>query len=212
MSKRVVVLGGSGALGTAVVAALSTRAEVESPRIELTDAHEIDRVIRAYGPIDALVHCAAVASTCTPPAWESLADVDLDGFDRLFAVNVKSAFVAARAASITGGNIVFVGSIGGGKSVPAPAPYAASKAALSGLAASLAKELGPKRTCVNVIAPGLLEGGLSKLVPERLRNEYLKHCARKRFGKIDEAAAVIAHFALDNTYVTGRTIAVDGGM
>lgn len=230
MSKRAIVLGGSGALGRVVVKTLRdrgvhvfasylTREDVlrreeglEPFRLDLCDALAVERTVRGFGDVDALVHCGALASTRTPPRWESLEEVDLDGFDRLIAVNVKSALIAARAAKIEGGNIVFVGSIGGGKSIPAPAPYAASKAALSGLASALAKELGPRRTLVNVVAPGLLESGVSSLVPERLRREYVKHNARKRLGELSEVANLIAFLALENTYVTGRTIAVDGGM
>lgn len=230
MSKRVVVLGGSGALGRVVVRTLHaegahvfasylTREDVLRPeerlvpfRVDLTDATALDRAMRGFGAIDALVHCAAVASTCTPPAFEELGQIDLDGFDRMMAINVKSVVVAVRAASIDNGNVVLVGSINGAKSMPSPAPYAASKAALGGLAGALAKELGPRKTCVNVVAPGLLESGLSSVVPAKWRAEYLKHCARKRFGKPEEVASVIAYLALHNTYVNGRTITVDGGL
>jgi len=226
--KRVVVLGGSGALGRVIVrelraagahvfASYLTReiapAERLVPfRVDLADAAALHETVRALGPVDALVHAAAVPSTCTPPRFDALDEVDSDGFDRMMAINVKSALIATRAVDMTVGNVVFIGSIDGVKGVPAPAPYAASKAALCGLATALAKELGPRGTLVNVVAPGVLESGLSSLLPDRLRKEYLKHCARKRLGKHEEVASLVTFLALENTYLDGRTVTVDGGL
>jgi len=228
MTKRVLVLGGSGALGRVIVrelraagahvfASYLTReiapAERLVPfRVDVADGPALHAAIRACGPVDALVHCAAVPSTNTPHKFESMHEVDLDGFDRLMAINVKSALVAVRAVEMTVGNVVFIGSIDGVKGVPAPAPYAASKAALCGLATALAKELGPRGTLVNVVAPGVLESGLSSLLPDKLRNEYLKHCARKRLGKHEEVASLVTFLALENTYLDARTLTVDGGL
>lgn len=226
--KRALVLGGSGALGRVVVeelraagahvfASFFTREIPRDDRLEpfaldLADAAAIEAKVSTLGPLDALIHCAAVPSTNTPPVFESLEQIDWAGFDRLMAINVKSALVAVRAAQITVGNVVLVGSIDGVKGVPAPAPYAASKAALCGLGTALAKELGPRGTLVNVVAPGILESGLSQLLPERLRKEYLKHGALKRLGKHEEVAHLVRFLALENTYVSGRTINVDGGL
>jgi NAD(P)-dependent dehydrogenase (short-subunit alcohol dehydrogenase family) len=53
---------------------------------------------------------------------------------------------------------------------------------------------------------------LSKILPDDLIQDYLKHCGLKRVGKLGEIAALIAWFAQKNTYVTGRTIVADGGL
>ena len=68
-----------------------------------------------------------------------------------------------------GGNIVLLGSIDGVKPAPSPVHYAASKAALSGMVKAMAKELGPYNIRVNTIAPGVLDGGLSRVLPDDLR-------------------------------------------
>lgn len=237
---RCVVTGGTGRLGRAVVEALTERgarvaftfhrdeagaralAEATSSlaqRLDVTCGGAIEPGLRSLvdelGGLDAFVHAAGLSSTVEPARYDALADVTDEGWDRLMAVNVKAAFFAARALRGRfdgGGNIVFVGSVGGVKSLPTPAPYAASKAALSGLARALAKELGPENVRVNVVAPGLLEAGSSDHVPDELRAEYLKHAALRRIGTLAEAASVIAELALRNTYVTGRTISVDGGL
>jgi 3-oxoacyl-[acyl-carrier protein] reductase len=240
--RRCIVLGGSGALGRVVCASLAAegsrvgftfhRSEAVARELtsrlegtfaeplDLTEMAAIPRVLDAMvarlGGVEALIHCAALTSTARVAAFDKLGDLDDAGFDRLMAVNVKSALFACRhfaqASRERGGNIVLLGSIDGIQSVPAPVAYATSKAALSGLALALAKEVGKQGIRVNVVAPGILESGASRTVPEDLRREYLKHCAMKRFGRLDEVANVITWLALENTYVTGQTIVVDGGL
>jgi 3-oxoacyl-[acyl-carrier protein] reductase len=132
-------------------------------------------------------------------------------------VNARSAFFAVRRLSRLmrgngGGNIVLLGSIDGVKPAPSPVHYAASKAAVSGMVKAMAKELGPYNIRVNTVAPGVLDGGLSRVLPDNLRREYLKHCGLKRLGRLDEVASVAAWLALDNTLVTAQTIVVDGAL
>lgn len=190
-------------------------------RLDLTRTADIapamDALAGALGGVDALVHAAGLASIAEPARYDALADLDDAGWDRLFAINVKGAAFAIRAVVAhlgeeKGGNVVLVGALSGAKLVPAPVPYAASKAALVGMAQALAKELGPRGVRVNVVAPGLLESGASATVPEELRSEYLKHSGMKRFGRPEDVAALVSFLALDNTYVTGRAIALDGGL
>jgi 3-oxoacyl-[acyl-carrier protein] reductase len=236
---RAIVFGGSGSLGSAVCRALSAdgarvgftyyqneagAAALASSlpgaicrRVDLRDAAEAGRAItelgRELGGVTAFVHAATRTSTLVPPKFEAIGEGDERGFDELFAVNVKSAYFACRElARDFSGNIVLIGSIDGVKTVPAPAAYAASKGALSAMARALAKELGPRGVRINVVAPGVLESGSSSTLPERLRAEYLKHCGLRRLGKLDELAAFISHLALQNTYLTGQTIAVDGAL
>ena len=111
-----------------------------------------------------------------------------------------------------GGNVVLLGSIDGVKPAPAPVHYAASKAALAGMIRAMAKELGPRGIRINSVAPGVLEDGLSRTLPEQLRREYLKHCGMKRFGRIDEVASLVTWLAVENTLVTGQTLVLDGAL
>src|SRR5438034_343864 len=111
-----------------------------------------------------------------------------------------------------GGNIVLVGSIDGVKPAPSPVHYAASKAALTGMAKAMAKELGPHNIRVNIVAPGVLDGGLSRVLPDDLRAQYLKHCGLKRLGRLEEVANVVAWLAVENTLVTAQTIVLDGAL
>ena len=238
---RCLLLGGSGTVGQAVCRALVARGArvgfsfhqgAEAARelseatgamgteLDLTDpaalAPALDRIVEGLGGVDAFIHCAALGSTQHPPAYDELAEIERVGFERLMAVNVTSALFACQHLAETladgGGNVVLFGSVDGIKMVPAPVPYATSKAALRGMVQALAKALGPEDVRVNLVAPGVLEGGVSHSLPERLRAQYLKHCGLKRLGRVQEVAALTSWLALENTYVTGQTLLVDGGL
>ena len=239
--KRCIVVGGSGMVGRAVCHALAARGarvaltyckgesaaqeicqrlDARAAQLDLTDLDAIgpvlDGLADSLGGVDALIYAAGVSSTVDPPRFDALDDVTPAGFRRLAAVNVQGAFFAVQRLvprfDAGGGDVVLVGSIDGVKGVPTPIPYAVSKGALRSMALSLAKLLGPRQIRVNVVAPGLLDEGLSRVVPEELRREYLKHSALKRFGRTDEVASVVAELALANSYVTGQTILLDGGL
>ncbi len=237
--KSVVVFGGSGTVGRAIVTALAAdgvkvaftyfqneaaaRALVDAVpgslarRVDLGSAGEAARAIAELrvelGGLTAFVHAATLTSAAAEPKFESILEAEEAALDRLLAVNVKSAFFACRElARDFCGNIVLLGSIDGAKSVPAPAAYAASKGALSALARALSKELGPRGVKINVVAPGVLEAGSSRSLPESLRTEYLKHCGLRRYGKVEEIAGLVAWLALRNTYITGQTLVVDGAL
>ena len=95
----------------------------------------------------------------------------------------------------------------------APVHYCAAKAALKGLTEGLAKEIGRYGITVNCIAPGILEEGVSVNVPQANREEYLRHCALRRLGTLDEIAEVVAFLVSDrNGYMNGATVVVDGGV
>src|SRR4029079_2552593 len=136
------------------------------------------------------VQCAGVGLT-VPSSDEqvhhTMDQVDESAWERMQEINVKSTFFAVRRAAVHmrkagAGNIVLVGSIDGVKPVPAPVHYAASKGALAGMTAAMAKELGNDGIRVNLVAPGILEDVMSRALPEDLRREYLKHCGLKRYA------------------------------
>jgi NAD(P)-dependent dehydrogenase (short-subunit alcohol dehydrogenase family) len=239
---RCIVLGGSGAVGGQVCRELARRGaavaltycrgeavaealggEIEAAavrRVDLTDGPALDGALQALadelGGVDALVHAASVGSTCEPARFDRLEDVTLAGWERMMAVNVTSAFLAcqslAKRFGDEGGNVVLVGAIDGVKSVPSPVPYGTSKGAVAAMVGGLAKALGRDRIRVNVVAAGVLEAGASRTLPDALRAEYVRHSGLQRVGSLEEMASVVGFFALSNTYVTGQTIIVDGGL
>ena len=237
--QSVIVFGGSGTVGRAICAQLAAdgarvgftyhrneaaaqqllrdlRGSVACPADLSSTVGTIAalRELRSrLGTLSAFVHAATLTSAAKEPKFESITEADESALERLLAVNLKSAYLACRElARDFSGNIVFLGSIDGAKSVPAPAAYAASKGALSALARALSKELGPRGVTLNVVAPGVLEAGSSHSLPADLRAEYLKHCGLRRYGKVSEVAGLVSWLALNNTYITGQTLLVDGAL
>ncbi len=190
-------------------------------RLDLARGEEIEKTVheiaRELGGLDALVHCAVAPSAAKDVRYDTLADVDPAALTTMLAVNVASPRLCARAFATTAGSspdssrrLVFVSSIDGAKSVPSTAAYSASKGAVIAMTRSLAKELAP--ILVNTIAPGLMEEGASRIVPEDVKREYLKHSALKRYATAAEVARSIAWLSLSNPYLTGQTVVLDGGL
>ncbi len=179
--------------------------------MDLGDLAEVKLTIRqarhTLGTLDALVIASGLATGRKPakqvPKYRA---ITVEDFDRLMNINVRGVFFACQEAAR-------IMTSAGVKPVPAPVDYACSKGALWGMTQALSKELGDRNILVNMVAPGILEGGVAKLLSEELMAEYLKHCSLRRTGKFSEVANVIAFLAgPGNTYVTGQAVILDGGL
>jgi 3-oxoacyl-[acyl-carrier protein] reductase len=182
----------------------------------------VNAVTQAWGGLDALIQCVGTAGD--PSLYVSEASGKPDrflaitesGWNEMMDLTAKSTFAACQAAAHAmgddGGQIVVVGSMDGVKSVPSPVHYASGKGALVAMVRALAKELGRRRILVNLLAPGILDGGVARLLSDDLRQEYVKHCSLKRTGTAAEVAQFVAWLVAENTYVTGQSILLDGGL
>ncbi len=193
--------------------------------LDLNDLNSIkETVFRAnefLGGIDALIIASGLATghdVKGQPHVPDFIDMTPEGFDEMISVNVRGIFFVCReTAQIMrqqkSGKIVIIGSIDGVKPVPAPADYACCKAALWGLTQALSKELGKFNILVNMVAPGILEGGIAELLSEELMKEYIKHCSLRRVGSFSEVAKMAAFLSGEkNTYLTGQALILDGGL
>jgi len=191
--------------------------------LDLVSVPQIESIVEAaaerLGGLDAMVQCAGIATTgeADGPVRQRMEDVREHDWTRMLDVNARSTFFAVRKAAQVmrrgnGGNVVLVGSLDGVKPVPTPVHYAAAKGALHGMTAAMAKELGEFDIRVNLVAPGVLEDGVSRALPEDLRHEYERHCGLKRVGRLEEVAGVVAWLALENSYATGQTFLLDGAL
>jgi len=231
------VLGGTGVIGAAVVKALVERglsttftflrneekartlassSRATSMRVDLTQSKEILRLFAALDErgvtCDVLVHCAAVhASTKLTELTEEEVDhaVALTGRAAIIAVRELASRLARREV---GGHVVLVTALERTQSLPLAPAFAASQGMLAPLAMSLAKELGPRNILVNTVAGGLVGKGISQhLDPKRVK-DYEKLSALRRLGTPEEIAAAVVFLGLDNTYMTGKTLAANGGI
>lgn len=165
-----------------------------------------------YGRLDVLVANAGILmdgliGMISPAGFARACEVNVAGV--LNHLQLAARLMRRRRA----GSIVVVSSIFGVRGAPGQTAYAATKAALLGMAFSAAKELGPDGIRVNAIAPGMIETDMTKDLPPSVREERLRGIPLGRMGTPDEVADVISFLASDKArYVTGQTIGIDGGM
>jgi len=172
----------------------------------------VAQVVADFGRIDILVNNAGITK-------DGLVMRMSEGqWDAVIAVNMKSAFnflhavvpVMARQKS---GSIINMASIAGQTGNPGQVNYSASKAGLIALAKSAAKEMGPRGIRANSIAPGYVLTEMTEVLPQAVKDEFIKLIPLKRGATVEEVANVALFLGSDlSSYVTGQVIAVNGGM
>ena len=175
---------------------------------------EVERAVRdAEAALGGLTVMATVVGL---NQYNRLVDVTVEQWDREYALNLKSVFLSARAvaramtADGRGGAITAVASVSGLVSAPNHGVYGAAKAGLVHLVRTLAVELGPAIR-VNAVAPGGIHTERVQPTPERI-GAIRRRVPLQRLGTTDEIAKAILFLSSDMaSYVTGHTLAVDGG-
>lgn len=185
-----------------ITADVSKKAEIE--RI-------FARVEARWGGLDVLVNNAGV----THPS--ELDDLTEEDFDRVFAINLKSALWATQSAArlmSEGAAIVNMSSVNAVLAIPNQIPYAISKGAMKQLTNVTALALAPKGIRVNAIGPGsimtdMLRGIMNDKAAE---DRIMSRTPLGRCGEVEEVAAVAVFLASgESSYITGQTIYPDGG-
>ena len=139
-------------------------------------------------------------------------------WDRVLTVNLKGAFVCAKAAAkvmmkARYGKIVNMASVVGVMGNAGQANYSASKAGLIGLTKSIAKELGGRGVRVNAVAPGFIETEMTHQLTPEVKEAYLKGIPLNSFGAPADVAKLCAFLAAPaSDYITGQVIVIDGGL
>ncbi len=172
-----------------------------------------DRVVAAFGRIDALVNNAGVA------VFKPVGQTTWDDWRTVLSTNLDGAFLCTQAVAPVmqrggrGGAVVNIASISGLRASTLRVAYGTSKAALIHLTKQHAVELGTVGIRVNAVAPGPVETEMAKLVHSvAIRSDYHDVIPLERYGTTDEIAQVVGFLCSEAaSYVNGQVIAADGG-
>lgn len=204
------------------LAAAAVRAEIlalgRRCEIVLADAADpacatrcVSAALDPLGGLDILVPCAGA------PAPGVLLDVSPEDWYRAFDVHVHAVFHLCRAAAPAmlargAGAIVLVSSAAGARGCLGALAYGVAKGALPQFARSLARELAASHIRVNCVAPGIIRTAFQdSLSPEQARHNIEHRIPLHREGRPEDVADVVA-MLVENDFITGETVAIDGGM
>ena len=185
------------------------RCDVSDPAMVQTVIAEI---LRTYRRIDALVNCAGIAHIGL------FTDMTEAEWDRLFAVNVRSAFCITKAVlpgmiSRQTGSIVNVSSMWGEVGASCEVAYSATKAALIGMTKALAKEVGPSGVRVNCVTPGVIDTDMNASLTDDDRTALADETPLGRIGQAKEVANTILFLCEEGAgFITGQVLGVSGGL
>jgi len=237
--RRALVTGGGRGIGLAAASALAqagahvtlaarTKSEIEEVAaairargekadalvIDVTDVDAARKAIAATEPFQVLVNNAGM----NRPAL--LADVKIEDFDAIFALNVRAAFFMAQAVAARlieaklAGSIINISSQMGHVGAARRTVYCASKHAMEGFTKAMAIELAPHNIRINSLGPTFIETPMTRpfFENEAFRDEVLSKIKLGRLGQLEELTGAIVFLASDaSSLMTGSALVLDGG-
>jgi len=170
----------------------------------------VTQTVAQLGRLDILVNNAG---TAIPKAFE---EATLEELDHILNLNIRGVFITTQAALKhigKGGRIINIGSCVGERDyTPGLAAYAATKGAVKMFTQGLAREVGERGITVNNVQPGPIDTDLNPASFSDWATPQIANTALKRYGTVDEVAALVAFVASpDAAYITGTNLTVDGG-
>ena len=169
----------------------------------------VDKTVATFGGLDVLVNNAG---TAIPKTFE---ESTLEEFDHMIDLNFRGVLIATQAAlkhMKDGGRIISIGScVGERMMTPGLVAYSATKGAVKMFTQGLAREVGGRGITVNNVQPGPIDTDLNPAAGDWAEPQ-LANTALKRYGHVDEVAALVAFVASpESAYITGANLTIDGG-
>ena len=170
----------------------------------------VKQVVKKYGQIDVLVNNAGITQDTL------LMLMKADSFKRVLDVNLVGTFNMTKAAlkvmlKQRRGCIVNMASVSGLHGNLGQANYSASKAGIVGLTKTTAQEGALRGIRCNAVAPGMIKTAMTAKLSDRVAKRWQKRIPMHRFGTPDEVAQTV-EFLIDNHYMTGQVVTLDGGL
>jgi len=235
MSRRVLVTGASRGIGARIASAFlegghdvwgtatsdagaaTVAAQLGEGRGLLLNAASMESIESVVGGLksnmpEVLVNSAGIARDnlllrMSSDEWQSVMDVNASSLFHLCKPIVR-AMMRARW-----GRIINISSVVARLGNAGQVNYAASKGAIEAFTRSLAQEVGSRGITVNAVAPGFIDTDMTRALSESVTQALLERVPLGRFGTVDDVASLAVFLAGDSAgYITGQTIAVNGGM
>jgi len=175
-------------------------AQVEAMMKQIQDRH---------GGLDILVNNSGIISD------RSIKKMSLDDFESVIRVNLTGTFIATQKATTilrNAGRIINMSSVSGQMGLFGQANYSSSKAGIIALTKVSAREFARQNITVNAIAPGFIDVGMSKGVPDEAMQNFIKQIPLGRLGDVSEIVNAALFLASPMaSYITGHVLTVNGG-
>jgi 3-oxoacyl-[acyl-carrier protein] reductase len=179
---------------------VSNPTQVESMMMEIGDKR---------GGLDVLVNNSGIIRDRT------MKKMTLEEFENVLRVNLSGTFNATQKAAAVlrnGGRIINLSSVSGQMGLFGQANYSSSKAAIIALTKVSARELARNQITVNAVAPGFIDVGMSKGMPDEVTQNFIKQIPLGRLGDVNEIVNAILFLASPMaSYITGHVLNVNGG-
>ncbi len=190
--------------------------EAKAKKLDVSSLSDVERffneVVAEFQGLDVLVNNSGITRDAL------FLRMSEEQWDQTLSVNLKGAFNCAKAAvrfmvKQRSGRIVNISSVVGQIGNIGQANYSASKAGIMGLTKSIARELAHRGITVNAVAPGFINTEMTRSLPEKAKELFLKQIPIGRIGEPEEVAEVVYWLASEGaSYITGQVIHVNGGL
>jgi len=194
----------------------SVARELKTPLViecDVTQPEQVEAMMKQiqdrHGGLDILINNSGIISDRT------IKKMSLDDFESVVRVNLTGTFIVTQKAGAilrTGGRIINMSSVSGQMGLFGQANYSSSKAGIIALTKVSAREFARQNITVNAIAPGFIDVGMSKGMPEEVAQNFVKQIPLGRLGDVNEIVNAALFLASPMaSYITGHVLNVNGG-